>query len=100
MIKIYKRKDFLKIGLIGISQAFFLFSFHVHEKTILLPLVFILISEKELKELVPLYSLIATITHHPLMIEDKLEMEYFTLLVLNLAYLILKYWGPKSGRVH
>ncbi|CAD8180060.1 unnamed protein product [Paramecium octaurelia] len=82
LIRLFKQPNLFRHTLFIVSQTFFLFSFHVHEKTILLPIILLLISQKDYGYLVYDYTIIATITHHPLMIEDKLFIEYCVLLVL------------------
>jgi alpha-1,3-glucosyltransferase len=68
---------------LNISMAFFLFSFHVHEKTILLPLLGIslyMILEDPSK-----YRLLTTVSMfsmYPLLVKDGLRLQYLTLQIL------------------
>lgn len=69
---------------LNISMAFFLFSFHVHEKTILLPLLGIslyMILEDPSKY--RLFTTVSMFSMYPLLIKDGLRLQYFTLQLLN-----------------
>ena len=53
-------------------MTFIFFSFHVHEKTILLPLMPVLINFEEMKYFILDFSLVATFTNYHLLYEDDL----------------------------
>ena len=81
-------KNSLLYGISGVSLTFFLFSYHVHEKTILVPLLpisltFILRNP----ELFEFAVVTATFSMYPLFVLDRLKMPYFVfqLLFITLA---------------
>ncbi|KAM3132967.1 hypothetical protein pb186bvf_014963 [Paramecium bursaria] len=86
MRKLYQNPKHLLRYMFTISQAFFLFSFHVHEKTILLPLIFVLANIEYYGWLAHDYVIISLITHHPLMKEDKLFTEYLIVLLVFIFF--------------
>ncbi|CAG9310958.1 unnamed protein product [Blepharisma stoltei] len=86
LILLFKRKplnlSFL-YALSGVSLSFFLFSYHVHEKTILIPLLpFTLLAIIDTPELFRFYVIIATFSMYPLMIKDGLRFAYFCLSIV------------------
>ncbi|KAK3581862.1 hypothetical protein CHS0354_032768 [Potamilus streckersoni] len=78
--------DRFKLALINSSLAFFLFSFHVHEKSILIPAlaVCLFIPEQPMSSL--WFLLISTFSMLPLLIKDGLLIAYLALMVI---YIIL-----------
>uniref|UniRef100_A0A4D5RLU0 Alpha-1,3-glucosyltransferase n=1 Tax=Ixodes scapularis TaxID=6945 RepID=A0A4D5RLU0_IXOSC len=77
--------------LINCSLVFFLCSYQVHEKTILLPmLAFYLILHKH-PGLVLWFSTIATFSMFPLLCKDGLVTPYVALVVLNIVFVFKAY---------
>lgn len=86
LVLLFKRKplnlSFL-YALSGVSLSFFLFSYHVHEKTILIPLLpFSLLSIIDTPEVFRFYVLTSTFSMYPLMIKDGLRFAYFCLSIV------------------
>lgn len=67
------------------SLAFFLFSFQVHEKSILLPLLPITLLYSSHPGFVSFFMTHALFSLHPLLIIDKLELAYLAMLCLTTA---------------
>jgi alpha-1,3-glucosyltransferase len=85
------RKSSKKITLMSffiVSMSFFLYSFHVHEKTILVPFLAFLLNFKEIKEILPTFTLVSLFSLYPLLQrEDQL-----------IPYTILMFFGYLSAR--
>lgn len=107
-ILIYKRasKKITNIAFFVVSLSFFLFAFHVHEKTILLPFLAYLIAYKELRLILPSFALISMYSLHPLLIR---EQQILTYAILSPFYFIMskyansyytQYVTGKSGTIH
>ncbi|KAG2174918.1 hypothetical protein INT43_005980 [Umbelopsis isabellina] len=69
-------------GLINCSMAFFLLSFQVHEKTILLPLLPIMLLTLEEPWAVQLFTNVAMFSMYPLLKRDDLIVPYFLTTIL------------------
>lgn len=69
-----------KYSLVNSSLAFFLFSFQVHEKTILIPMLPILMLYKEHPVAVNWFSIISTFSLHPLLIKDGQNLTFYCLI--------------------
>ncbi|KAH9418775.1 Glucosyltransferase-like protein [Dermatophagoides pteronyssinus] len=78
----------LKYSLFNVSMAFFLFSFQVHEKSILFVNVAILLLTYRSKFMVIWFSLISTFSLLPLLIKDNLVIPYFALTII---YVVINY---------
>jgi alpha-1,3-glucosyltransferase len=66
------------------AMSFFLFSYHVHEKGILLPLFpYLIITALEEPGLFPLLSALSTFSLYPLLVKDGLRLVYFLLVPLH-----------------
>ena len=62
-------------ALANVSMAFFLFSFHVHEKTILLPVTFyLIITILDYPHLAIFISSVSTFSMYPLLVKDGLAL--------------------------
>jgi len=73
-------------SLAGVSLSFFLFSYHVHEKTILLPLLPIsLLTIVDYPETFQFFTLLSSFSMYPLMVKDGLVLAY---LVLNALFVV------------
>ena len=72
-----------------ISLSFFLFSFHVHEKTIIIPFLAYLINLPNMKNILPSFTLIGMFSLFPLLKrENQIIPYYFTSIIF---YLICKW---------
>lgn len=71
-----------KYSLVNTSLAFFLFSFQVHEKTILVPALPVLLLYREHPHLSSWFTIISTYSLHPLLIKDGLNIPYFSLMTI------------------
>jgi alpha-1,3-glucosyltransferase len=79
----------LLIGMVGCSFAFFMFSFHVHEKTILLPLLPVVLLMGDFDKaglLVNWLGTVATFSMYPLFVKDEITPAYYASL---LSFVIL-----------
>lgn len=85
MTIILPSKKMFKFCLFNISMSFFFFSYQVHEKTILLPLLFVILNLENFKNYAFDFTIIACMTLYPLMVEDGLKFQYY-LLVLFYSY--------------
>ncbi|KAG2393127.1 hypothetical protein C9374_009704 [Naegleria lovaniensis] len=78
------------INLAIVSFAFYLFSFQVHEKTILLPLLPCLliyiqnIQKASLSQLIPFLNIVACFSMYPLFIKDNLKLVYVLVQILSI----------------
>jgi len=100
-VKKYLMEIFL-INLVIASFSFYLFSFQVHEKTILLPLlpsllVFCMHIEP-VAQFVPLLSLVSNFSMFPLFIKDDLKMAYFFSQIIYIL-INLKHFNRQSNLV-
>lgn len=86
---VYPNKINLKYSLFITSLCFFLFSFQVHEKSILLAAVPALLLFKFEPLFVFWFSYISSFSMLPLLIKDQL---YFPFLILNILYAIIFLW--------
>lgn len=67
----------------GVSLCFFLFSFHVHEKTILLPLLPIsLLTVVDYPDLFCFYHVLSAFSLYPLLVRDGLRTAYYLSVIL------------------
>jgi alpha-1,3-glucosyltransferase len=62
-------------------MSFFFFSYHVHEKTILLPLLFVILNLEHLRVYAFDFTIISCMTLYPLMVEDGLKFQYYLILL-------------------
>ncbi len=69
------------MGLVIFSLAFLFFSYHVHEKTILLPLLPVLLNYKELRFVFVDFGVMALFTNYFMLVEDGLELQYWVVLL-------------------
>ena len=70
-------------AMLNISLAFFFFSYHVHEKSILVPLLFVCLNWKYLGGMALDFILLSSFSMYHLLRLDKQTLQYF---VLNIAY--------------
>lgn len=75
--------------------SFFFFSFHVHEKTILFPLLPIALLQSEFPFLVPFFSVAACFSMFPLLAREKLTLP---LLALQILFVSLSSFASSSLR--
>lgn len=71
-----------KYALVTTSMVFFLFSFQVHEKTILVPALPILLLSREHPIAVNWFVVVSTFSLQPLLIRDEQTVPYFVLLTI------------------
>lgn len=71
------QKQLIILGFICTSLSFFLFSFQVHEKTILVPLLPTLLIFDRYNSLVSWFSNFALFSLYPLLAKDHLHFQYF-----------------------
>lgn len=81
LLKKPSRKIFL-LALFNVSMAFFFFSFHVHEKTILVPLVPYVLLAKTFRFSFLEFIDVSCFTMFHLLKEDQLEFQYWVYIVL------------------
>jgi alpha-1,3-glucosyltransferase len=72
-----------------VSFSFYLFSFHVHEKTIIVPFLAYLLNLPNMKNILPSFTLIGMFSLFPLLKRENQLMPYYLLSVL--FYIISKY---------
>lgn len=77
---------YFKLSLFNVSLAFFFFSYHVHEKSILYPMVILNLCAKYFGDLCFDFNFFGTIVLMQLMIEDQLLLEYICLLAIFLIF--------------
>ena len=79
-------KKSLVFGMAGSALTFFLFSYHVHEKTILVPLMpLMFLTVLEYPDLFELIIVTSTFSLYPLLSLDRLKLPYFAFQALFLA---------------
>jgi len=69
------------ISFFAVSMSFFIFSFHVHEKTIMLPFLPCLFSIFDLLEMLPSFSLIAIFSLFPLLKREDQVVTYISSII-------------------
>jgi alpha-1,3-glucosyltransferase len=72
-----------------VSFSFYLFSFHVHEKTIIVPFLAYLLNLPNMKNILPSFTLIGMFSLFPLLKRENQIMPYY--LLSALFYIISKY---------
>ena len=72
-----------------ISLTYYLFSFHVHEKTIILPFLAYLLNLFHMKNLLPSFSTVAMFSLYPLLKRERQVIPYFTTTVF--FYILCKF---------
>jgi alpha-1,3-glucosyltransferase len=70
---------------ISVSLAFFLFSFHVHEKQIILPLLFLGLLFEDFKHYFSMIVFVSNFSMYRLYIEEKNMIAYYS---MTLGYLV------------
>ncbi|EFC49982.1 dolichyl pyrophosphate Man9GlcNAc2 alpha-1,3-glucosyltransferase [Naegleria gruberi] len=72
-----------------VSFSFYMFSYQVHEKTILVPLipsiVLYCLDVKGLRQYVPLLNIVACFSMYPLFIKDKLTLAYYVIQLVSIS---------------
>jgi len=74
LIRLPRAKYFL-VALFNVSMAFFFFSYHVHEKTILIPLLPFILNIRYFKTFYVDFILVATFTNYHMLVEDRLQVQ-------------------------
>lgn len=74
LLRLPRAKYFL-VALFNVSLAFFFFSYHVHEKTILIPLLPLILNIRYFKVFYVDFILVATFTNYHMLVEDKLQLQ-------------------------
>lgn len=86
----------LNYSLVNVALAFFMFSFHVHEKTILFVTSALILLSRAEPFAVFWFELIATFSLQPLLIKDGLMIPYFSLMVI---YIVIGHNTMKNNSV-
>ena len=73
-----------------VSFAFYLFSFHVHEKTIIIPFLAYLLNLPKMKDILPSFTLIGMFSLFPLLKRENQIIPYY--LTSILFYIICKFF--------
>jgi alpha-1,3-glucosyltransferase len=81
-----------------ISLCFFLFSFHVHEKTILVPFLAYILNIKRLPDILQSFSNIAIFSLYPLLKREEQEIPYLLLLIIN--NIVCQYIAINKPKIH
>ena len=76
-------KKITNIVFFNVSMSFFLFSFHVHEKTILLPFLAYLLNFNKIPEILSSFSVISLFSLHPLLKRENQMIPYFSFLLFT-----------------
>jgi len=98
----FPKAKMFKIALFNVSMAFFFFSYHVHEKTILVPLLPFAVCIRHFRYFYVDFTIVATETMFHLFKEDKLTLQYVvvTLFYLYLSEKLMRFlnvmWGEKK----
>jgi alpha-1,3-glucosyltransferase len=79
-------KKITNLSFFIVSLSFFLFSFHVHEKTILVPFIAYLLNIKHLRNILPSFSMMALFSLYPLLKRENQVITYFILMLLTIIY--------------
>lgn len=82
-----------KYALVTTSMVFFLFSFQVHEKTILVPALPLLLLAREHPRAANWFVIISTFSLQPLLIKDGQTIPYFVLLVIYVTLSLEAFHG-------
>ena len=72
-----------------VSLAFFLFSFHVHEKTIIIPFLAYLLNLFQMKDLLPSFTSVSMFSLYPLLKRERQTIPYYITLVF--FYVLCKF---------
>ena len=75
-------KKATKIGFFIISLGFYLFSFHVHEKTIIVPYLAYLLCFFDMKLFLPSFTMIAMFSMEPMLERENQVYTYITLTIM------------------
>jgi alpha-1,3-glucosyltransferase len=87
LIKNPTRDTFL-YSLLNSSLSFYLFSFHVHEKTILFPMTAMLLVPKIKGNIKLWFLLISSFSMYPLMVKDEIRLVYLCIQVICFILLL------------
>lgn len=89
----YNSKNITNLSFFNVSISFFMFSFHVHEKTILLPLLPVILCLKDLNQIIPVFTLISSFSLFPLLQRENQVFTYYGLTIFY--YFFSKYLTDK-----
>jgi alpha-1,3-glucosyltransferase len=87
-------KKITNLAFFIVSMSFFFFSFHVHEKTILVPYLAFLLNFFTMKKILPSFTTISLFSLYPLLKREGQHIPYFIFLVA--FYIIFKYLSCKN----
>ena len=87
LIKKSKVNTFLSIFIVSIS--FFMFSFHVHEKTIMLPALAMMFCYEDMIPILPSFILLTTFSIYPLLARENQEIPYS--IIITIMFMFSKY---------
>lgn len=93
-ILIKKSRRVTSLCFLLVSLSFFLFSFHVHEKTIIVPYVAFILCYEDMKVLMPSFVLLSSFSLYPLLSRENQELPYLflTLTMFIFAKIVNKYY--------
>lgn len=87
MLTHYKAsKKITKMTFFIISLGFYLFSFHVHEKTIIVPFLAYSLCYFDMKEILPSFILIGMFSMYPMLTRENQVLTYFCLTIIGYLY--------------
>ena len=79
-------KKITNLAFFIVSLSFFLFSFHVHEKTILVPFLAFLLNYKRLLLILQQFTIVSLFSLYPLLKREDQIMPYFVLMFFSFNY--------------
>lgn len=82
----YYRNKMIIISIFTCSMSFFMFSFHVHEKTIMLPVLAFCLCFDQLIELLPSFTMLSIFSLYPMLSREGLELPYICLLITSFIF--------------
>ena len=71
------------LAFFNVSMSFFMFSFHVHEKTILVPFLAYLLNLNTIPEILTSFTIISLFSLHPLLKRENQELPYYVFLIFS-----------------
>ncbi len=92
----YNSKNLTNLSFFNVSISFFMFSFHVHEKTILLPLLPVVLCMKDLNHVIPVFTLVSSFSLFPLLQRENQVFTYYGLTIFY--YFLSKYLAEKQSQ--
>ncbi len=94
----YNSKNLTNLSFFNVSISFFMFSFHVHEKTILLPLLPVILCMKDMNQIIPVFTLVSSFSLFPLLQRENQVFTYYGLTIFY--YFFSKYLAEKQCQIN